>query len=636
MNKSSFLLLAIFSNVLLFGQSTLMNNVPVEMKQAYQNGTRTLSGVPGVKYWQNHAKYQINAEAVLSESLIKGTETVTYFNNSPDTLKRLVVRLYPNIYKKGNPREWPVGADAANDGMVLNDLIINGDTIDLDDRRQAYIFATNLYVTLPAPLAPGDSLQMNSQWQFEVSEHTLRMGNYGNNKFFIAYWYPQIAVYDDIDGWDEVEYLGSVEFYNDFNDYDVHIAAPPGYVVWATGKLVNEREMFTDYVLDNLTTARITDGITHIFSVQDFKKTRKIIRHDGINAFHTNDWHFKAEHVPDFTFAVRRDVNWDGTSLIVDENSKRRVFVDVVYGDSARSFQDAARWARASVEYMSYDLPGYPFPYEHITTVSNGNMGGGMESPMMANNGDPKDSVSSALTIFHEISHNYFPFYMGTNERKYAWMDEGWAAYLTSVFGEKYFPDNLYSVWGIKSFESENGKERESTLMTLSYNILDYNSYRIHAYVRPALAYGYLRDALGDSLYKTALHAYMNRWHGKHPVPYDFFNTFNDVTNSDLSWFFIPWFFEKATADLGIKKVTNDNKIVVQNVGGLPLPVIITCEFADGTTEVIRKSPAVWSSGENAVVLQVDKDKMLRKVTLGSEQVPDINKKNNVVELGSN
>jgi hypothetical protein len=636
MNKLSFLLLAVFSSALLFGQSTLMNNVPVEMKQAYQNGTRTLSGVPGAKYWQNHAKYQINAEAVLSESLIKGTETVTYFNNSPDTLKRLVVRLYPNIYKKGNPREWPVGADAANDGMVLNNLIINGDTIDLNDRRQAYLFSTNLYVTLPAPLAPGDSLQMNSQWQFEVSEHTLRMGNYGNNKYFIAYWYPQIAVYDDIDGWDEVEYLGSVEFYNDFNDYDVHIAAPPGYVVWATGKLVNEREMFTDYVLDNLATARITDGITHIFSVQDFKKTRKIIRHDGINAFHTNDWHFKAEHVPDFTFAVRRDVNWDGTSLIVDENSKRRVFVDVVYGDSARSFQDAARWARASVEYMSYDLPGYPFPYEHITTVSNGNMGGGMESPMMANNGDPKDSVSSALTIFHEISHNYFPFYMGTNERKYAWMDEGWAAYLTSIFSEKYFPDNLYSVWGIKSFESENGKERESTLMTLSYNILDYNSYRIHAYVRPALAYGYLRDALGDSLYKTALHAYMNRWHGKHPVPYDFFNTFNDVTNSDLSWFFIPWFFEKATADLGIKKVTNDNKIVVQNVGGLPLPVIITCEFADGTTEVIRKSPAVWSSGENAVVLQVDKDKMLRKVTLGSELVPDINKKNNVVELGSN
>ena len=634
MNKLSLLFLAFFSSTLLLGQSVLMNNLPLEMKQAYQNGTRTLSGVPGAEYWQNHASYEIKAQAVLSEHLIKGEETVIYFNNSPDTLKRLVIRLYPNIYKKGNPREWPIGTEAPNDGMVMKYLIINGDTIDLNNRDQARMFSTNLNVVLPEPLVPGDSLTMGAQWQFEVSDRTLRMGDYGDNKYFIAYWYPQIAVYDDIDGWDEVEYLGAVEFYNDFNDYDVHIAAPPGYVVWATGKLVNEREMFTDYVLDNLTTARSSDDITRIFSVKDFKKSRKIIRHDGINAFHTNDWHFKAEQVPDFTFAVRRDVNWDGTSLLVDKNTEKRVFVDVVYGDSARTFQEAAKWARASVEYMSYDWPGYPFPYEHITTVSNGNMGGGMESPMMANNGDPKDTVNSALTIFHEISHNYFPFFMGTNERKYAWMDEGWAAYLSAIFGEKYFPDNAYREWGISSFEQINGKEREVTLMTLSFNILDYNSYRIHAYVRPALAYGYLREALGDSVYKTALHAYMDRWNGKHPSPYDFFNTFNDVTNSDLSWFFIPWFFEKATADLGIKKVTNDNKIVIQNFGGLPLPVMVTCEFADGTKEVIEKTPEVWSSGENAVIIQVNKDKMIRKVTLGSDIVPDINERNNVFELG--
>ncbi len=635
MNRIILLVSAVISSAWIYGQSSFMSNVPLEMKQAYQNGTRTLSGNPGPNYWQNHASYRINTQAVLSEHLIKGEETVSYFNNSPDTLKRLVVRLYPNIYKKGNPREWPIGPDAPNDGMVVENLTINGDTIDLNNRKQAHMLSTNLYVTLPDPLVPGDSLVMGAKWQFEVSEHTIRMGNYGNNKYFIAYWYPQIAVYDDIDGWDEVEYLGSVEFYNDFNDYDVHIAAPPGYVVWATGDLVNEREMFTDYVLDHLTTARITDGITRIFSVKDFKKSRKIIRHDGINAFHTNDWHFRAEHVPDFSFTVRRDVNWDGTSLVVDTSSDRRVFVDAVYGDSARTYRDAARWARASVEYMSYDWPGYPFPYQHITSVSNGNMGGGMESPMMANNGDPKDSINSALTIFHEISHNYFPFYMGTNERKYAWMDEGWAAYLTSVFSANYFHENPFRAWGVQSFEKANGKEREATLMTLSYNLLDYSTYRIHAYVRPALAYGYLREALGDSLYKAALHTYINRWKGKHPTPYDYFNTYNDVTHSDLSWFFIPWFFEKATADLGIKKVTNDNKIVVQNFGGLPLPVTVTCEFADGTSEVIEKSPAVWSSGEHAVILKANPDKTLRKVTLGSEEVPDINRKNNVLELSS-
>ncbi len=179
-----------------------------------------------------------------------------------------------------------------------------------------------------------------------------------------------------------------------------------------------------------------------------------------------------------------------------------------------------------------------------MTTVSNDTRGGGMESPMMANNGDPESAPDAALTIFHEIAHSYFPFYLGTNERKYAWMDEGWAAFLPLGFSKEYFPDYPYDTRSISSFENINGKEREATLMTLSYSIGDYDSYRNHAYVRPALAYYFLQDALGDSLFKLALHEYMNRWNGKHPLPYDFFNTFNNVTGEDLNWFFDPWFYQ--------------------------------------------------------------------------------------------
>ena len=635
MKRLFVIILVVTNSFILLSQNPVNSMLPVEVKKAYQNGTRTLSGVPGPNYWQNHARYQINVELKVEENLLIGEEKVTYFNNSPDTLKRLVIRLYPNIYKKGNPRQWPIG-DGINDGMVINSLSINGDSIDWNNREAVYLFSTNLSVFLPEPLAPGDSLEMEAGWQFEVSDRTIRMGKYGSNAYFIAYWYPQIAVYDDIDGWDEIEYLGAVEFYNDFNDYDVHISTPPGYVVWATGELVNERDMFSDYVLKNLMTARVSSKITRIFSVEDFKKTRKIIRHDGINAFHTNTWYFTAVHVPDFTFAVRRDVNWDGSSLVVDETTQRRVFVDAVYADSARTYKNAARWARASVEYMSFELPGVPFPYEHMTTVSNDRMGGGMESPMMANNGDPKDSTDAALTIFHEISHTYFPFFMGTNERKYAWMDEGWAAFLPMGFGEKYFPEYPYRKRFVERFEGTNGTEREATLITLSYNLGDYDSYRVHAYVRSALAYYFLRNALGDSVFKVALHTYMKRWYGKHPVPYDFFNSFNEATGMELSWFFKPWFFERAYADLGIKKVTNNNIIVVQNYGGLPLPVVVFCEFTDGTSEIISRRTSVWSAGEQAVALQVDKDKMIKKVVLGSELIPDIDETNNILEIGNN
>ncbi len=607
--------------------------LPIEIKQAYKNGTRAPSGYPGQNYWQNHAKYEIDVRLLLSEKILKGEEKVTYFNNSPDTLDRIVIRLYQNIYKKGNPREWPMG-DNENEGVIIDWLMINGDSIDLDNRRSAYVFATNLTVMLPNPLLPGDSLEMETRWKFEISDRTLRTGHYGNDRFFIAYWYPQIAVYDDIDGWDRVEYLGMVEYYNDFNEYDVKISTPPGYVLWATGDLVNERDMFSDYVLKNLMTARLTNDITRIFSASDFKKRNKIIRYDGINAFHTNIWHFKATQVPDFSFAVTRDVNWDGSSIMVDSLTRRRVFVDAVYADSARTYQQSAEWARASVAYMSFELPGIPFPYPHMTTVSNDTRGGGMESPMMANNGDPVSAPDAALTIFHEIAHSYFPFCMGTNERKYAWMDEGWAAFLPLGFSKKHFPEYPYDTRSISSFENINGKERESTLMTLSYSIGDYDSYRSHAYVRPALAYYFLQDALGDSLFKLALHEFVHIWAGKHPLPYDFFNTFSRVAAEDLNWFFEPWFYERAYADLGIKKITNDNKIVIQNYGGLPLPVVVSCEFADGTTELIRRSTLVWRSGDPAIIIQVDSDKMINKVTLGSEFVPDVDDSNNILEPG--
>jgi len=614
-----------------YAQNSQKQPLPLEVKQAYKSGTRAPSGYPGPNYWQNNAKYEIDVRLLLGEKILKGEEMVTYFNNSPDTLDRIVIRLYQNIYKKGNPREWPMG-DNETEGVIIDWLIINGDSIDLDDRRSANVFATNLTVMLPKPLLPDDSLEMETRWNFEISDRTLRTGHYGNNRFFIAYWYPQIAVYDDIDGWDRVEYLGMVEYYNDFNEYDVKISAPPGYVVWATGDLVNERDMFSDFVLKNLITARLTNDITRIFSAEDFKKRNKIIRYDGINAFHTNIWHFQATQVPDFSFAVTRDVNWDGSSLMVDSLTRRRVFVDAVYADSARTYQQSAEWARASVAYMSFELPGVPFPYPHMTTVSNDTRGGGMESPMMANNGDPKSPPDAALTIFHEIAHSYFPFYMGTNERKYAWMDEGWAAFLPLEFSKKYFPDHPYDSRSIKGFELISGREREATPMTLSYSIGDYDSYRSHAYVRSALAYYFLQDAMGKIQFKSALQEYMRIWHGKHPLPYDFFNVFKNYSGMDLDWFLNPWFFTRAYADLGIKKITNDNKIVIQNYGGLPLPVVVICEFADGTTELVRKSTSVWRLGDPAIIIQVDSDKMIKKVSLGSELVPDVDDSNNLLE----
>jgi len=603
--------------------------VPLNIKKAFTTGTRSVTGLPGPNYWQNHSKYTINAELFPESSDLKGNGKVVYFNESPDSLKRIVMRLYPDIYKKGNARSWPVSPDAVGEGMVIDKLTINGEEIDLTNKKSATRTATNLYVLLKSPLLPGDSLEVHAEWHFHVSESSpIRMGNYGHDRFFIAYWYPQIAVYDDIDGWDKVEYKGTVEFYNDFNDYDVRVTLPGNYVVWATGLLKNEEELFSRQILKRLEKARAGDEVITIFTSEENRKD-KVLK----SKTEKNNWHFMASGVPDFTFATAPDFNWDASSLVVDSTTGRRVLVDAVYPDSTRTFDKAAEASREAIAYFSYQMPDWPFPYPHITAFCNGRQGGGMESPMMTNDGDPSAGPWIFGLLAHENAHSYFPFYMGTNERKYAWMDEGWAVYLiTDFLKEKYHNDD-YAKRGVVSFEQMNGREKEVNLMTLSYIISYYISYRYHAYTRPGLAYAYLRDALGDSVFMVAMHEYINRWHGKHPVPYDFFNTFSNVSGQSLFWYFKPWFYGPALADLGIKKLTVNNQIVIENYGGLPLPVVVTCTFDDGTKEVYRQSTAVWSSGQPAVIVQANQSKKIKEIVLGDERIPDINTTNNEMKL---
>lgn len=627
MRKLGLLLILLIGCYLLSGQNNFNQFISVDVKQAYRKGTRSMTGAPGPNYWQNHSKYNIIASVNTDENMLNGEETVIYFNDSPDTLKKIILRLYPDILKKGNARDWPLGADAVNEGMQIDELKINDSDIDLADNKVVKRTITNLQIDLSELLLPGDSLRLETKWKFEIPTRTVRMGDYGDNRYFIAYWYPQIAVYDDIDGWDLVEYLGTVEFYNDFNDYDVRINTKDGFLLWGTGTLINPAEIFRKDIVKKIGKAHESREVVKIFTVDDCRSERVLINSEN------NQWHLIAKHVPDFSFALADEANWDGSSVVVDSVSGREVFADAVYAKDFRTYQNAGNWSRNVLEYMSFELPGFPYPYEHMTSFSNGNKGGGMESPMMANNGDPENIPDSDATLFHEASHSYFPFFMGTNERKYAWMDEGWAAFLTIGYLEKYHPEFPYLQYRVPGFESINGTEKESTLMTLSYNIVDYGSYRMHAYNRPAFAYLYLQEVLGDSLFKVSLLSYMNQWNGKHPIPYDFFNCFMQASGQNLLWFFEPWFFEKAYADLGIKKVTGDNLIVVENYGGLPLPVEISCLFEDGSAEDYYGNPLVWSSGDPAVIIEANPAKKIKMVLLGSDIIPDVNKLNNVFEL---
>lgn len=596
----------------------ITNLIPTEIKKAFKNGTRQPDGRPGIGYWQNSSKYKIDAVLDTENSILKGEAVITYFNNSPDTLKRIVMRLYQNFYKLGNARGWSLGDVDLGEGMVIDSIHID---LGMGKARST---ATNWILNLENTLNPGDSTQVFVKWHFHVPEKRwVRMGNYGKDRFFIAYWYPQIAVYDDIDGWDMNEYYGATEFYNDFNDYDVSIETPDEFMVWATGDLQNAHKHYQKGILKKIEKAEISDEIVNIITARD-RKDNKVFKKGAQNI-----WHFQATYVPDFTFGAAKNYNWDATSVEVDTITQRRVFVDAAYPDSTDTFQNAALWSAKSVELMSFSLPGVPFPYEHMTSFCNGRKTGGMESPMMANNGDPSSEASAIGLFYHEISHSYFPFFMGTNERKYAWMDEGWAAYLTDEIMQELSPEYDYLDRLSSSFVSINGSEHEVSLMTLSHNITDYRAYRVHAYNRSAMAYHFLKDALGDAVFKQALHEYIYRWQGRHPLPYDFFASMADASGQSLIWFYIPWFFETANADLGIKKVTLENKIIIENYGGLPLPISLKVSYSDGTIDMIYENTSIWNAGDAAVIIIADSNKQISSIELGENTIPDINQSNN-------
>jgi curved DNA-binding protein CbpA len=618
-----FFLTIIFGSFSLAQKTTLF--IPRNIKKSYENGIRNYNGTPGAKYWQNKADYFISAEIVPKTRGLNGREEVIYQNNSSDELKKIVFRLYPDYYKKGAPRDDQIAPRAVNDGMVIKSLIINDDTINVASQGGNFLRrGTNATVFLNNPIPPGGKAVIEVEWSFVIPTFSKqRMGAYDSTSFFVAYWYPQIAVYDDVDGWDTYNYGGTVEFYNDFNNYNVEISVPEGFLVWATGKVQNLDELLKPKYLERIKKAEESDSAMHIVTKEDYAKGSPTIEDNY------NTWIFKARNVTDFTFGTSDHYLWDMGSVVVDSNG-RRVTVDAAYKEDSGQFYKVCNIAIKSIEYLSKELPGVPFPYPKMT-IFNG--AGGMESPMMVNEGSSSSYTGQLFVTSHEITHTYFPFYMGINERKYAWMDEGMATMLPYEFQKNNgkFDPLVSNIVGYSNFA---GKEIEMPMMIPSVFLFG-NAYRMASYGRPGIAYWVLEDMLGKAKFKKALKEYIKRWHGKHPLPYDFFFTFDNVSEKKLDWFWKPWFFERGFPDPAIKKVKTEkgkSEITIVNNGIIPVPVDVVITFSDSTTKKLHYSADVWKN-RNKFKVNLSSKKEIIKVELLSARMPDVEKENNLWEV---
>lgn len=608
-----------FTFSVIFSQSLY---VPLEFQEAYENGTRSLDGKPGADYWQNHADYKIKANLNPQSGILSGSEEITYFNQSPDTLDKIVIRLYPNIYKKDAMRDFPYTSSDDQQGMKIQLLSAGKKNYDTSSDTSLEYSGTNLTIKNITVL-PGKQVTLSINWEFKIPGETgIRMGQYDPKVFFIAYWYPQIAVYDDIDGWDLTEYTGTAEFYNDFNNYDVKITLPNDFGVWATGELQNPQDVYTQNILTKYSEAQVSADIVNIISKSDLESGSPLFSSTSEN----NLWYFKAKNVSDFTFAASSKYLWDGKSA---DAGGKKVFVSAVYSPNAVTFYEACEIASRTVEMMSKDLPGIQFPFPKIT-VFDGR--GGMESPMMVNMSTGNERIWTVHTVVHEVAHSYFPFYMGINERKYAWMDEGWTQMLSEYIQYELDKTIDFRARNVKRYLDYAGQFDEFPMMYPSYMIRG-EMYGNHAYFRPANAYNMMKDFMGDAVFKKALQEYIKRWSGKHPTPYDFFFTFEDVTDDDLAWFYQPWFFNHGYPDLAVDTafVKDDIlKIEITKEGEIPVPIALTVKFKDGSIKRAYRTVSAWKNEESdAVWIDMEADKKPALIELGSQYIPDADSANN-------
>ncbi len=593
--------------------------MPRNIKDAYAKGTRSMDGKPGKNYWQNHGKYTMEITVDAKTKIVSGTETIEYTNNSNDTLKNLPIRFVNNLHKPSSPRSGTVSQDFLSDGLTITSLKIGGEVYKEDGRK----WGTVGVVRMKKPIPPHSKATINIDWNYPLSKESGREGQIDETTFFVAYSYPRVSVFDDYNKWDRLPHTDRQEFYNDFNDYTYSVKAPKNYVVYATGDLLNPDEVLQPEFSARLKKSYVTDEVLHIANEQEMKNGLVTKQNDW------NVWKFEAKHISDVCFGLSDHYLWDASSVIVDKKTNRRASVQAAYDVKGTDFEVSVKNNQYALDWFSNNWPGIPYPFSKMTAFQGF---ADMEYPMMCNDSQMGDPVFAQLVQDHEVAHTYFPFYMGINETRYAFMDEGWATTFEYLIGiaehGKEAADKFYKDFRVKGYINDPSTEEDQPIISMSSQVSD-AGYGNNSYGKASLSYIALKDLLGDDLFKKALHSYMENWNGKHPIPWDYFNSFNAATGKNLNWFFNNWFFTNNYIDLTVKNVEK-NKIAIENTGGFAIPFDIKVVYADNSTEIVHQTPAIWETNQKLATINLKSKKEIKLITIDGGIFMDATPANNM------
>ena len=609
--------------------------------RAVERGTRDRTGQPGATNWTQRARYQIDARLDPGKKRLTGSERVIYQNRSPDTLRAVPVYLRQNLFAPGSARREAVPITG---GVTLARVEAQGvnlppGKLDSDSGSAAYeVHGTVMWIRLPRAIAPGDSAAFAFEWSFTPppSPSDGRQGR-EEDVYFLGYWYPQMAVYDDVNGWVTDPYINGAEFYMDMADYDVRVTVPRGWVVGATGTLRDSASVLTPRTLERLAAIRDSRNVSHIIAAADLGTGDALVTKGS-----TSTWHFTASNVRDFSWGTGNHYLWDATSALVPNRARGTTDTIAIHSFFRLSPAAAAwpiggaRFTRDAIEQLSRLL--WPYPWPQMTSMEGVLTSGGMEYPMMTLMQPWADTLSLAGDLMHETGHMWFPMQVGSNETRHAWMDEGLTQFNTAqamraLYGE---PRS-----GGRPNDTEQGQRASYTRTARAGNdaplmqwsdLFPLNLYFISNYNKTAQVLVALRAILGDSTFHRALIEYGRRWSGRHPDPADFFNTFENVAGRDLSWFWISWFYQAWPLDQAIASVTEEGDsvaITVEDRGLVPMPVNLSVTRADGSIMHISVPVDVWLTGRRSTTGRVRRVPEVLKVQIDAENAfPDLNRGN--------
>jgi len=587
---------------------------------------RSASGAPGPDYWQQEASYSIQATLDTTTQTLRGSERIHYVNHSPDSLPFVWMQVEQNIFAANSitytlnqpPLVFAGGVsfDFTGKGFIGGGVMEKFEVAGKPLVRTPY--GTMMRVELPAPLAPGAAIDFDVAWHFPIPPYGGgRMGRIGTRLYELGQWYPRLVVYDDVNGWNPLPYIGAGEFYLEYGDYDVTLTVPAGFVLGGTGTVQNPEAVYTADQRARLVRALTSDSAVDIISRSE------ATAHSALRTAGTKIWHFAAKNVRDFAWCASPDYRWDASGY-------NGIQINTLSRPDAKAWDESNRMARFTIKYFSETW--YPYPWPQATTCEG--LVEGMEYPMITFVPALPKREDQFWDMMHEFGHEWFPMTVGSDERRYPWMDEGFNSFIDYGAAESYFRGTAYGdtvrreLLSAAQVSAVAGKEQPMIDKPVEQRDLAWAAYQ-----KPPLMLTLLRDAVLDSAtFNRAFRDYIRRWAFKHPQPADFFRTMSNVSGRDLDWFWREWVFTTARLDQAVDSVagTKDTAYVyLSNRSQMVMPVTLELTYADGTKETRALPIEMWNLG-NRFTARVATPKPLAAVTVDPKRIyPDVDRTNN-------